>query len=397
MVNYKHILGGLFTLVLLTGFGQKHEIEISQGIDFQSNFISNSFYNSFFTDGYLSESEIEDSKSKLSDNNLVFQKIWLGANYTFHKDSSLAYSVGLRTENVQWGNVDSDLFKVVMDGNASYKGETLSIPNSFIRGIQYEALRLGAEKSISDKLVVNAHVDLLKSGFTNTRTYSGGTLYTASDGSQVTLTGNYERERTSFRTTSAIGLFKGGGAAAGLEAYYTIDSVSIIYGGFDDLGFIHFGNMYKEDTLLNIDYTGYEIDNILTDAIDISDFELIDFKGLPSTQQALSFWLPASFFVGYKRTITPKLSLDGSVLYRSLPYYIPSVRLKTNYEFSTLKLNAFALQRIGGYSNYDLLLGIEKDFGDWASLRIQVNYIESLLLPKQSTSQSYNLAFVSYF
>ncbi len=394
----KHIVLGLtLTFSCLFGFGQRHEVEINLDSRFNSNFVSNSFYNSFFTDGYLSTSEKADSRSKLGDNNLFFQQASAGVKYTFQKDSSLAYTVGLKSQLTLWGKLDSDLFNLAMDGNVPYKGQTLSVPESFVRDLRYEALRVGLEKELNKRIQLNGGLSLLKSGYTNTQRLTDASFYTADDGSQVTLSGSYRSDRTYQEGKSTIGLFKGFGTAIDAEITYTLDSASAIYGGVQDLGFIRYGGINKEDTVLDINYTGYEIDNIFSDVISTSDFELIDVNGFTSNEAAQSIWLPSTFYFGYVRSLSTDMSMDASVHYITLPKYSPLLRLKINYEFPGLKLNTFLIQQAGGYSNYDIIVGLKKDFGDWSSVRIQANYVESLLLPKQSTSQSYNLAFVSYF
>ena len=366
-----------------------------------SNSITNSFIKAYsYTYSYIDDDLKQQQVDRFKSSNRIGSDSKAGL-YGQYKLGNIRVEAGLNYRNFNSAQFSADAFKLVFYGNSMYAGKTASLTPLNMYNLNNQSLYVGVKKNIGKKqnMTLGARVAFIRGGRLQKINSKNLSLYTASDGSYLTLNGKFNIAYTDDSTYATIPPMHGAGVSTDL--FYSVrDERNELTVELLDLGFIRWNDVVTYSGDGSYTYSGIAIDNIFTTgSLNINPVNLntiLENMGITKEVKDMTYMLPATLNIAYYRHMNPKLTLSGGVRQQFVAGYVPRVYAKAAYyikkDFVIVPTLAY-----GGFGRADVELGISKSFADHIILSTHLQWFEYLAAPAKTSGQGMSLAFSYYF
>jgi len=366
-----------------------------------SNALTNSFMKSYlYTKSYIGDDLKQQQVDRLKKSNSIGVDIKVGiyGQYTFNK---LRVEAGLSYRDFYSSQFSSDAFKLIFYGNSMYAGQTASLDPMSVYNVNYQTLYMGFKKTVGKKqnITFGVRLGFVRGGRMQKVHSKNLSLYTANDGSYLTLNGKFDVAYTDDSTYSAVPSMNGGGLTS--DYFFSIKGKrSELAVECLDMGFIRWNNVTTYSGNGSYTYDGIEVNNIIggngivLEPVNLST--VLESMGLTKTVKDVSYMLPSTLHVSYYRHLTSKVSVTGGVRQQFVHGYIPRVYGKLAY-YITKEFVLVPSLAYGGFGRADVELGIAKSFSDHLLVSTNLMWFEYFAAPSKTSGHGMSVAFSYYF
>jgi hypothetical protein len=370
---------------LAPGHNYKGMVQARGNYLFNSTAVTNGFFNKLsYQKTFIQEEDKEQVIARLKSQNKLGVDIngSIFGTIRSKKDSTLQWEVGLGYRDFTYLNFTKDVFKLVFQGNSQFAGQDAKVGPSMLKQWSYGSFFVGAQKILSEKLVVGARLSLIKGGAYRETKMEDGALYTDPNGAYVDLTAPfvwYSQKRPDNPLTQNNGW--GGGVDLYAQRWF---KKSLLSFEVRDLGFVTWKNIdaYVGDKTYR--YEGANISDILAPGNSfISSVELDSIAkelGIEKKVINKTTMLPTKLQLTYLYKATTKLSLKADLNYMFLKGYMPSLRASAYYAIIP---NVYIVPAVlvGGYGKINTQLGLSATVAKHWSVQANVFALEYLIAP----------------
>ncbi len=375
-------------------------ISLNAEYEFGSNGIYNSFVNKFLYGGFI------DTKTKDASDKNMRQLNVLGANMNydlsvfFGRNSKYSYLIGFKDQRIFNSSFTKDFYELTFYGNKPYLDETKNLSGSSINSLRFQELKLGfIWHKIDTTAKVGMSVSILKGQqLFYIRAKEGSSLYTNSDGTELTFNSNFNMALSDTTQRKNPFAFTGLGASADIffETPYKsrVGKGSVLTVNANNIGFLHWDDnsvQYSSDSTFN--FSGYKIDNIL----DLQDSTLaaINRDSIIKTttnarKESFNVNIPTNLLIINKIRFTDKFVLGTGFRYLFNSNFKPYFFTDAEYEF-TPKITGTLHIAYGGYSKLNIGLAFAYNSPNWY-IKLGSNSLQGYVSPKNTYGQG---AFIS--
>ena len=384
----------------------KHNIEWSTNLIFESSSLDKSFLNSMLYGGHITDSIKTNWINSEGNNNVLYSEISNGLSYTFEKNNR-NFGFSFADRNILNASFSDDLLRLGFEGNFHHQDKTLDFGGTSIRADRFQQYTFTYAISIKQSKV-SASVSYLAGNHHLSYIIKKGSLYTAPFGTSLDIA--YDINAFATDTTS-LNPFEhnGNGLSLGLSTEFQFKKHAI-HISFSDLGFIMWNptsiTLATDSTFA---FSGIEIDDFYSfndSLIDVNNST----EDLPSTQKGkFKSYIPATFhfrvsgygdykyFKNYTLGVQGKWQpyLDNTPLsFKKIGQGFKESNFKTLYYmqsvFNTKYCDVIPTLSYGGY-NSDTNLGLALSKGKKHIFSIGTHHLEDVL--KSSSAKAVSVYF----
>lgn len=336
---------------------KKNFIEGSLGYLVNSNSITNEFVTDFYFGGSISRESRQNTVDRLRNKNRL--GVHLFSDLTYKRAfSSFNLTVGFNQALISSNQIATDAVNIYFFGNAPFAGQTLELATSEVSVFNYQSFEIGLEKQLNERLFIGGALNLFQGVSFYDLELERGNLFTEPDGSEITLDALFEQTFSDNESDLGTGL----GIDFGL-AYTLPDNQGKVSFRIDDFGYINYQNLVRNTIDSVYSFRGTELDDIFQlDQLDGDNLDTENFNetfGITEERVDRVVLTPASFTLGYQRTITQDIfSVDAYLNYRIINSYVPLLLVKPTYHITNY-LSAAPAISLGGLGRFDLGLALE--------------------------------------
>ena len=366
-----------------------------------SNAITNSFFKSYFyTNSFIDDNLKQQQVDRLKSSNRIGSDIKVGI-YGQYKINKIRYEAGVTYRDLRAIQFSADAFKLLFYGNSMFAGQEASLKPLNSYNLNYQSFYVGAKKNIgkNENITIGARIGFIRGGRLQKVNSKNLSLYTAADGTYLTLNGKFDIAYTDDSTYSNVPPMNGGGLSTDL--FFSVkDGRNEWVFEVLDLGFIRWNNLVSYSGDGSYTYSGIEVDNLFNgngltfDPVNLSS--VLKSMGVKEEVKDITYILPATANVAYYRHISPKVTLSGGVRQQFVAGYVPRVYAKAAYyikkDFVIIPTLAY-----GGFGRADFELGISKSFSNHLLVSTNLFWFEYLVMPSTTSGHGMSLAFSYYF
>lgn len=366
-----------------------------------SNALTNSFTKSYlYTKSYIDDDLKQQQVDRLKKSNVIGIDIKAGL-YGQYQLKKIRVEAGLAYRDFYSSQFSSDAFNLIFYGNSMYAGQSASLDPMSVYNVNYQTFYLGVKKTVGKKqnIQLGARLGFVRGGRLQKVHSENLSLYTASNGSYLTLNGKFDVAYTEDSVYSVMPPMNGGGLTSdyffsvkGNRSEFAVELLDVGYVRWNDV------TTYTGDGAYT--YDGFEIDNIIggngivLDPVNLSSF--LESMGLTKTVKDVTYMLPSTLHVSYYRHLSPKVSLTGGVRQQFVHGYVPRVYGKLAYYISKDFVLVPTLS-YGGFGRGDFELGIAKSFSNHLLVSTNLFWFEYFAAPSKTSGHGMSVAFSYYF
>ncbi|WP_018343492.1 hypothetical protein [Cytophaga aurantiaca] len=366
-----------------------------------SNAITNSFIKAYlYTKSYIDSDLKQQQVDRLKKSNSIGVDLKAGI-YGQHTFKKIRVEAGLNYRDFYSSQYSADAYKLAFYGNSMYAGQTASLDPMSMYNVNYQTIYLGVKKTVGKKqnIQLGARLGFVRGGRLQRIHSKNLSLYTANDGSYLTLNGKFDVAYTDDSTYSAVPSMNGAGLTS--DYFFSIKGKqSELAIELLDVGFVRWNDVatYKGDG--SYTYDGIAIDNIIggngivLDPVNLAT--IFENMGIHKTVKDVTYMLPSTVHVSYYRHLSPKVTITGGVRQQFVHGYIPKIYGKLAYY---LKKDFVLIPTLsyGGFGRADVELGIAKSFSEHLLVSANLMWFEYLVAPSKTSGQGMSVAFSYYF
>ena len=370
----------------LTDSSLKHEVMLKGVFWEESTAITNSFFNRIFDDGFFNDGVKEDVVEQLNDNNRFGLLLNWGVGYKgrMPNHSSLLWHASFESINFIHASFNDNISRLILFGNQPFLGEQLSLDDFLLRQMAFQTIKIGLDKAIGSKgLYISGSFNINRGTTYNQIRLTNASFFTAIDATSINLnTSEFSQQALE----SSDGIFNGFGLGIDFSISKELNDYSSIVFDIENLGFINWNTGVSYDTSGNFEFTGVEIDNILDPTIAIDETDgLTSILGVEKQESSFQRITPAIFSLFYKTQLSKRFHFTGGIQYMPYRDYIPKIIVQPSYVFHSTLLGSTL--SYGGFSNLDVSIYFKSKVGKHLTLGFNINYLEAVIIPENSTSQ----------
>ena len=270
----------------------KHSIEWSTNLLFESSSLDKSFLNTMLYGGHITDVTKTNWINAGGNNNVLYSEISNGLSYTF-KGNNNTFGFSFVDRNILNASFTDDLLRLAFEGNFHYQDKTLDFGSTSIRADRFQQYKLSYATSFK-QVKVSTSVSYLSGNHHLSYIIEKGSLYTAPFGTSLDIAYDIS---AFVSDTASLNPFEsnGNGLSLGFSTEFQFKEHTIHF-SFSDLGYIKWNP--TSITLAadsNFAFSGIEIDDFYSfndSLIDVDD-STDDF---PSSKKGkFKSYIPASF------------------------------------------------------------------------------------------------------
>ena len=270
----------------------KHSIEWSANLLFESSSLDKSFLNTMLYGGHITDVTKTNWINAGGNNNVLYSEISNGLSYTF-KGNNNTFGFSFADRNILNASFTDDLLRLAFEGNFHYQDKTLDFGSTSIRADRFQQYKLSYATSFK-QVKVSTSVSYLSGNHHLSYIIEKGSLYTAPFGTSLDIAYDIS---AFVSDTASLNPFEsnGNGLSLGFSTEFQFKEHTIHF-SFSDLGYIKWNP--TSITLAadsNFAFSGIEIDDFYSfndSLIDVDD-STDDF---PSSKKGkFKSYIPASF------------------------------------------------------------------------------------------------------
>jgi hypothetical protein len=270
----------------------KHSIEWSTNLLFESSSLDKSFLNTMLYGGHITDVTKTNWINAGGNNNVLYSEISNGLSYTF-KGNNNTFGFSFADRNILNASFTDDLLRLAFEGNFHYQDKTLDFGSTSIRADRFQQYKLSYATSFK-QVKVSTSVSYLSGNHHLSYIIEKGSLYTAPFGTSLDIAYDIS---AFVSDTASLNPFEsnGNGLSLGFSTEFQFKEHTIHF-SFSDLGYIKWNP--TSITLAadsNFAFSGIEIDDFYSfndSLIDVDD-STDDF---PSSKKGkFKSYIPASF------------------------------------------------------------------------------------------------------
>ena len=270
----------------------KHSIEWSTNLLFESSSLDKSFLNTMLYGGHITDVTKTNWINAGGNNNVLYSEISNGLSYTF-KENNNTFGFSFADRNILNASFTDDLLRLAFEGNFYHQDKTLDFGGTSIRVDRFQQYTLSYTTSFK-QVRLSTSVSYLSANHHISYIIEKGSLYTAPFGTSLDIAYDIS---AFVSDTASLNPFEnnGNGLSLGLCTEFQFKEHTIHF-SFSDLGYIK----WKPTSITlaadsNFAFSGIEIDDFYS----FND-SLIDVDGstddLPSFQKGnFKSYIPATF------------------------------------------------------------------------------------------------------
>ncbi len=386
------------------GDSAKHFIQFNAYQSIQTNGISNGLFNSAYS-GAITEDAKSNALQRVKETNLMGSEIDLSLNYKIRL-KKFTLTAGLQYFDISSSKFSEDLFKLYLNGNAQFEGQTANLAPLNQKRFGYQKLSLGLEKEIKGKnLFLGGSLSLIRAFNYTDIDITKGEFYTAPDGEYLTLDMEGEMLTTSAseedgsRKNHSFQRFRGLGASLQLYGQKQFGKNSLTF-QVKDLGFVSYQQLDYRNFDTTITFEGAELgypfnfDGFDTEKLEGSMYDAIAEK---ESGRKKKIWMPTTLQVEYERMLRPdKLSMTAGVRYTFINGYRPRIWARAHF-YLPLNFEVAPVLAWGGLGDTDFGLKIGKQLGRNVFLSTELFFLENLIVPNATKGQGGQVGLTAMF
>ena len=384
----------------------KHSIEWSANLLFESSSLDKSFLNTMLYGGHITDITKTNWINAGGDNNVLYSEISNGLSYTF-KGNNNTFGFSFADRKILNASFTDDLLRLAFEGNFHYQDKTLDFGSTSIRAERFQQYKLSYATSFK-QVKVSTSVSYLLGNHHLSYIIEKGSLYTAPFGTSLDITYDIS---AFVSDTASLNPFEnnGNGLSLDLSTEFQFKQQTIHF-SFSDLGYIK----WKPTSITlaadsNFAFSGIEIDDFYSfndSLIDVDDST----DDLPSFQKGkFKSYIPATFhfkvsgYSDYKYLKNYTLGIQGKwqPYLDNKPFSFSKIgkgfkesNFKTLYYmqsiFNIKYCDVITSLSYGGYSS-DTNLGLALSKGKKYNFTIGTHHFEDVL--KSSSAKAVSVYF----
>jgi len=382
----------------LKGFNYNHKIEVGVDYMFNSNSITNSFFNSVLKGKLISNDTKKDVSDKLTNQNRIGLDFTPSLRYKWKSadTSGMFYTLSLKSRDFLNASFNRELFKLIFEGNSQYAGQHLSIAPFNFSYIRYQQLSLGQEKKFSHGFTGGLELSLIYgSQFQQIKLHEGD-LFTSIDGDYIDFSTDlevaYSNPNSSFAKMNGLGL------AVGFYGNKKFNNGSQIGFEIKDIGIVSWMNLssYHANDQYNFDGIQFDLFS-LNDSLfsNTSSDSLSAILNVPIVAKQVRY-LPATFHLRFLHDLSSKTGIGFGYRYMTNSNFKSQLYMLVNQKFSG-HFSMGSTLSIGGFGNIDISLNLAKRFDSRYTIALNAYYLESIISPRKTTGQGFSGSFYMNF
>lgn len=395
-VRIKNKLFAVEKAVQHTGYFSAYGSGYINSTAITNSFLKSYVYEKTFIDNDAKQQQVDRFKKR----NAIGADLQVGL-YGQYKVKNYFIEAGLGYRTFNSSQFSADAFNLVFYGNAMYAGQTASLSPLYINNVNYQKMYLGFKKNLGQKqnMQFGARLGIVRGGKLQKVKSQNLSLFTAADGSYLSLNGKFDVAFTDDTTYAAVPKMHGLGLSTdfffsikGKRSEFAIELL--------DVGFIHWNDVVTYSGDGSYIYSGVQVDNILTrsgltlDPINLEN--LLGGVGISKKVEDVTYWLPSTLHVSYFRHISSKITLSGGVRQQFVHGYKPKVYGKLAY-YLNKQFVLIPKVSYGGFGRADVELGIAKSFSKQLLISTNLFWFEFLALPEKTSGHGMSVALSYYF
>jgi len=384
----------------------KHSIEWSANLLFESSSLDKSFLNTMLYGGHITDITKTNWINAGGDNNVLYSEISNGLSYTFNENNN-TFGFSFADRNILNASFTDDLLRLAFEGNFHYQDKPLDFGSTSIRAERFQQYKLSYATSFK-QVKVSTSVSYLLGNHHLSYIIEKGSLYTAPFGTSLDIAYDIS---AFVSDTASLNPFEnnGNGLSLDLSTEFHFKQQTIHF-SFSDLGYIK----WKPTSITlaadsNFAFSGIEIDDFYSfndSLIDVDDST----DDLPSFQKGkFKSYIPATFhfkvsgYSDYKYLKNYTLGIQGKwqpyldnkpLSFSKIGQGFNESNFKTLYYmqsiFNIKYCDIIPSLSYGGYSS-DTNLGLALSKGKKNNFTIGTHHFEDVL--KSSSAKAVSVYF----
>lgn len=343
----------------------KSSLNVFGSYQLNSSALTNQFYKTVYTGGYVSDEIKNNIFNNLKKNNRIGADAGFGMVLAYTADSIGKRKLGKKlfiafSQNYQFNSSFSgDLLKLILLGNHQFIGKNVNADGLSINYINYRKYSLGLRAIDTKNLIADISLSYYEGLSFLKFKANNFNIYTADNYADLDVNANYTLVRSD--TTNSRSKFPKG-RGAGLNAFTAVKiKRSTVYFSVENFGFISWDkntlNCYKDTSF---DYSGIQIDSLFQNTDTSSgSFNLNTFKKdfFTYSKNGKTLMLPFEVRLAIDLPISKKLTLTESLYWRYASDFKPFWLNQFNYQIGT---------------NYKCGLGLA--YGGWGKFSSSISF-----------------------
>lgn len=365
-----------------------HSLYTQGGFDLASNRLTNRITGDLLRSRTLTASNADYLK-ELDDDGSAYLRGEAGGSiwYRSHSDSRIHWHAGFGFSEQIHSGMRNGVAKLVLNGNAPYEDQTLSLGPTWLRYVSSQFIGGGFDIE-SDKVVFGVVGQLMKISRWQSIDIASGSIYTAPFGTAIDadLTGSYSRSGQA--QGRLAGWYGTGGALRLFLVTRPDDGKMMVAMSINELGFMHFSGSRTDQIAMDTVYRGIEVTYLLNGGQAFSNNNLLDSAasvlGVSSSQGSMAQIFPGNAQLSLVQPIGNSLSFHARIKqwFLAIP---PEMRLGLRISATDwLKIEPYLVT--GGGSRFDTGLGLGVG-GSTAQFFLNYGMLESQVSPTNTRSQ----------
>ncbi|GAB4137873.1 MAG: hypothetical protein Fur0041_12730 [Bacteroidia bacterium] len=284
---------------------QRFSFRLSGNYTAGSNAMTNKFFNSFYRGAYIDSTLKAQQFDRLVTSNVIGINLHAGLSFSWQNRKVLSVSeyVGVYQRQLILGNITSDAFRLVMDGNRSLAGKTADLGGTRATVWNWNEAVYGLRwRNEKQRIMLAGSISFIACNNYSAFRIDQGQLYT--DGLGIFIQGNVQGNLYISDSTAKF-LSRPSGYGSSLSFYgekiFGSKVEQLFYAGINDLGAVQLNEktvQYTADT--SFVYSGIDISNAILNPDNIGALpEAEDFYKKQSAGK-ITRYLPPFVFAGYR-------------------------------------------------------------------------------------------------
>lgn len=359
-----------------------------------SNAISNQFLNqldnSFFITSEDKERELLNAGETIR-LGLVFDAgLWYKHRL---KKNNLTLVFNLRSRSFRTIEVSREVLNLILNGNTQNEGKTIDFSPTKMSHYIHQEVYLGAEKMFdSIGLLVGGGVAIQKLAYHRELELTGS-VYTAPYGQYIDYDIHYTDQETRSLSENNFKRNEGFGVTINAYAEKQFNNKSRLAVDIKDIGFINVGDVreYKLDETMR--WEGVYVDDVNGTPTIIGELPSPE---ITESRKSKKLTTTGSVNMSYFKKVSPKFYGYVGVKQFFTSAYTPRIYTRPYYKFCKC-LSVGMPMAYGGFGKFDIGVSLKGNIFKNYYYTVDVNYLESLLNPKNSSGQGINFALSAMF
>lgn len=363
-----------------------------------SNSLSNEFMNGMGSGDEISEEnkeqELVNLKNKLRIGIVLDASVWYKHRVKKH---TINLVFALRGRSFRAIELGKDVVELALNGNTAYQGEEKKLSPASLLNYIHQEVYVGAEKVFNQHgLMIGGGLTLQKLSTYTSLAIEKGSLYTAPDGRYVDFEIQYQSEETRSVSSNNLKRFEGWGTTLNVYAHKQFNNKNSLAFEIRDVGFIYMSDKKTNSLDTTGRWSGVEVEDINSFNSNSSSTNVDDLLNKNEERKAGRLITTGSVNLSYYHQLNAKLEGYIGVKQYFTSAYLPRIYVRPYYKVHHY-LSVGVPVAYGGFGRFDLGLSVKGNILKNYYYTVDVNYLESLLNPKNSSGQGFNFGLSAMF